>query len=147
MKGTQADSIATRALTLVAATTITTAITGIVVGAAVTGLAGMKYLACEAIFTYGSGGTTAKFWVQTSLDQGVTWIDIMSFAFATATASKVSAVVWSTALAAGVTPGSAALADNTILSGLLGDQIRVLGTSTGTYAGGTTIAVTAVAKG
>lgn len=136
---------ASRAVTLVASTVITTAITGVVVGGAIT-LAGMKYLTCQAIFTYGSGGTTAKFWVQTTLD-GVTWIDLMSFAFTTATATKVSAVVWSTALAAGITPGSGLLADNTILSGLLGEQFRVLGTSTGTYGGGTTIAISAVGKG
>lgn len=137
---------ASRGVTLVASTVITTAIAGVVVGPAIV-LAGIKYLACQAVFTYGSGGTTAKFWVQTTLDGGVTWIDIMSFAFTTATLSKVSAVVTSTALAAGVTPGSAALADNTILSGLLGEQVRVLGTSTGTYAGGTTIAISAVGKG
>ena len=126
--------------------TITTALTGIVVGAAVTGFGAVKYLACQAVFTYGSAGTTAKFWVQTSLDQGVTWIDIMSFAFTTATLSKVSAVTTTTALAAAVTPASATLADNTILSGLIGDQLRVLSTTTGTYAGGTTIAIGAVTK-
>lgn len=136
-----------RGFSLVPSTIITAAITGVVVGPVVTALGAARYLACQAVFTYGSGGTNAKFWVQTSLDLGVTWIDIMSFAFATTTASKVSAVVWSTALAAGVTPASATLADNTILSGLIGDQIRVLGTTTGTYGGSTTIAIGAVAKG
>jgi hypothetical protein len=141
------DSAASRGWIAVPALTIAAAITGIVIGAAVTLLAGAKYLACQAVFTYGSGGTTAKFWVQTTLDGGTTWIDVMSFAFTTATATKVSAVVTSTALAAGITPGSAGLADNTILSGLLGDQVRVIGTTTGTYAGGTTIAIGAVTKG
>jgi hypothetical protein len=133
-----------RGFSLVPSTVITTAITGVVVGPAVALSA--KYLTCQAIFTYGSGGATAKFWVQTSIDGGVTWIDIMSFAFTTATLTKVSAVVWSTALAAAVTPGSAALADNTILSGLLGDQIRVLGTTTSTYGGSTSIAISASGK-
>jgi hypothetical protein len=147
MLGTRADSAASRDWIAVQATVITAAIAGVVVGAAVPLLAGLKYLTCQAVFTYGSGGTTAKFWVQTTIDQGATWIDIMSFAFTTATATKVSAVTISTALAAAVTPGSAALADNTILSGLLGSQIRVLGTTTGTYAGGTSIAIGAVGKG
>lgn len=137
-----------RGFTLVSALTITTAIAAVVVGAAVPLLAGAKYLACQAAFVYGgSGGTTAKFWVQTTLDQGTTWIDIMSFAFTTSSATKVSAVVWSTALAAAVTPGSAALADNTILNGLLGDQVRVLGTTTGTYGAGASIAISGVTKG
>lgn len=127
--------------------TITAAVSGSAPTTPQTVLSGMSYLVCEAIFTYGSGGTTAKAWVQTSLDGGVTWIDIMSFAFTTATASKVSAVVVSTALAAGITPGDAALADNTILSGLLGDRIRVKVTTTGTYGGNTTLVVHAIAKG
>lgn len=108
---------------------------------------GSEYLAVEAIFTYGSGGTSAKAYVQTTLDGGVTWIDIMSFAFAGVTASKVSAVVYTTALAPAITPTDGTLADNTILSGLLGSQIRVKYVTTGTYAGGTTLALDAVIKG
>lgn len=110
-------------------------------------LPGAKFLTVEAIFTYGSGGTTCKAFIQTSLDGGLTWIDIMCLAFTTATASKVSSVAMTTALAAGITPGDAALADNTILSGLLGDRFRVKVVSAGTYAGGTTLKVTGVAKG
>jgi hypothetical protein len=139
------ESPACRQFSLLSAT-ITAAAAG-VLGAVVTGLQGAYYLGAQAVFTYGSGGTSAKFWVQTSLDGGVTWLDVMSFAFLTATATKMSAVVTTTALAAAATPSDAALADNTILSGVLGDQVRVKYTSVGTYAGGTTIAIGAVAKG
>lgn len=107
---------------------------------------GANYLAAEAKFVYAAGGTTFKAWIQTSLDGGVTWIDVMSFAFATTTASKVSAVVSTTALAAGATPSDGALADNTILSGLIGDRIRVKWTSTGVYSGATTIVIVAVTR-
>lgn len=138
---------ASRSFTLVAPLTITAAITGVVVGAALALQLSARYLAAQAIFTYGSGGATAKFWVQTSLDGGVTWIDIMSFAFTTATLTKVSGVQLFTALGPAITPGSGALADNTIINGLIGDQIRVLGTTTGTYAGGTSIAITALGRG
>lgn len=110
-------------------------------------LAGMKYLVVEAIFLYGAGGTTVDAYVQTSLDQGVTWIDIMNFHFTTAAASKVSAVVASTALGAGVTPGDGALASNTILSGLLGDRVRVKYVTVGTYTGTTSLSVYGLAKG
>ena len=110
-------------------------------------LAGMKYLVAEAQFVRAAGGTDCKAYVQTSLDQGVTWIDIMCFAFTTSTASKVSAVSSTIALAAAVTPGDAALSDNTILNGLLGDQVRVKYISTGTYTGATTLQVDMLAKG
>jgi len=109
-------------------------------------IAGTTYLAVETQFTYGSGGTTVDVWVQTSLDGGNSWIDVMNFHFTTATLSKVSAVVNSTALAAAVAPGDGTLASNTILSGLLGDRVRLKITTTGTYAGGSTLRVDAVAK-
>lgn len=140
------ESPSCRQFSLLGSTTITTAVAG-VTGSVVTGLQGMYFLGAIAVFAYGSGGTTAKFWVQTSLDGGTTWIDVMSFAFLLASATKMSAVVVTTALAAAVTPSDGALADNTILSGVLGDQVRVKYTTTGTYAGGTTIAIGAVAKG
>jgi hypothetical protein len=143
----QADSVASRSFPLVPATTVTTAVSGVVFGAVIPALLGLKSLTCQAIFTYGSGGTAAKFYVQTSLDNGVTWTDIMSFAFATATLTKQSSTKFTVALAPAITPTGGTLADNTILDGLIGDQVRVLGTTTGTYAGGTTISISAVAKG
>lgn len=106
-----------------------------------------KYLAVEAVFLYGAGGTATKCYIQTSLDGGATWIDIMTLSFTTSAASKVSAVVLQTALAAAVTPGDGALTDNTILSGLIGDRIRAKVVTTGTYTGATSIAVYAVLKG
>lgn len=137
-----------RAVILLPSTTITTAAANVVPAASViTGLAGMTYAAVQAKFTYGSGGTSAKFYVQTTLDGGATWFDVMCFAFATTTATKASAVKTSIATAAAVTPGSAALTDNTILDGILGDQLRLLYTTVGTYAGGTTIAIAGVLKG
>lgn len=132
--------------TLLAPLTITAAV-GATGTTPVTGLAGAKSLTVQAKFTYGSGGTTAKVYVQTTLDGGVTWIDIMCLAFTTATATKVSAVVMSTALGPSVTPTDGALADNTILSGLFGDQLRLKYVTTGTYGGGTTLSVSAIVKG
>ncbi len=110
------------------------------------GLRAMNYLAVEAIFLYGAGGTTAKAYVQTSLDGGTTWFDIMCFSFTTAAASKISAVVCSTALAAVVVPGDGALTNDTILSGLLGNMLRVKYVTTGTYTGATSLALYGIAK-
>lgn len=129
-----------------AATTIAAAVAGIT-STPKTGLAGAQYVAIESIFLYGAGGTTTKVWLQTSLDGGATWIDIANHAFTTAALSKVSAVVSTTALAAGATPGDAALADNTIVSGLFGDRFRVKYTTTGTYTGATSLAVYGCIKG
>jgi hypothetical protein len=94
------------------------------------------------LFTYGSGGTSAKAWLQTSFDNGATWVDVASLAFLTTTASKISV------LSANVAPGSQAfaptegsLADNTVVNGAIGDRMRVKVITAGTYAGGTTLQV------
>jgi len=128
--------------------TITTAIAG-VGQTPVIGLTKTKMLVVEAQFVYGSGGTSADCYVQTSLDGGLTWFDIANFRFTTASLNKVSAVVMNPATPPTVAqaPGSAALAANTVINGLIGDMFRALITTVGTYAGGTTLRVDMVAKG
>jgi len=133
---------ASRRIDILPATTITGA--GTVTGTSFTVQAGVSYISAQATFTYGSGGTTCKAWLQTSLDGGTTWRDVASFAFTTASAKKTSALSSAIALAAAQAVSDGALADDTILNGLLGDLWRVKVTSTGTYAGGTTIAVSVV---
>ena len=130
-------------ITLLPATTI---------GAAVTGTAGiacptrgLRDLLVEAIFLYGAAGTTLKVWVQTRV-KGGTWRDIMNFAFTTSAATKWSKVSMAIALAAARATSDAALADDTILDGFLGDEVRVKYTSTGTYTGATSIEVVGSAK-
>jgi hypothetical protein len=126
-------------------TTITTALTGGTAGTT-TGLHGANYVGLMSVFTYGSGGTTCKVWLQTSFDYGVTWVDVLSHAFTTASLNKVGAV----STAAGFTPATptdGTLADNTANQGLIGDRIRLKITTTGTYAGGTTLKVVAIIKG
>lgn len=133
-------------MNLLAATTISANVT--VAGTPITGIGGMKYLVVEAVFLYGAGGGTVDAYIQTSVDAGASWLDIMNFRFTTAAATKVSAVVWSTALAAAVSPGDAALASNTILNGLLGDRLRLKYVTASTvYSGATSLAVFAIAKG
>lgn len=128
--------------------TLTTAIAG-VGQTPVIGIVPFKYLALFAKFVYGSGGTSADAYVQSSIDGGVTWFDVANFHFLTTSGNKMSAVVWdpATAFTAGTTPGSAALAANTVLNGIIGDRVRCLITTVGTYAGGTTFAIDMVAKG
>ena len=130
-------------LTLLPVTTIAAAVTG------TTGIAapteGLRDLLVEAIFLYGSSGTTLKVWVQTRT-KGGTWRDVMNFAFTTSAATKWSKTSIAVALAAARATSDAALADDTILDGFLGDEVRVKYTSTGTYAGATSIQVLASTK-
>lgn len=129
------------------ATTSTVPAAGTVASTPITGLAGCKYVTALLKFAYGSGGTTIKVFLQTSLDAGATWIDIMCWALATSSVpGKVNAVVYNTALAANVTPTDGTLTDNTILSGLIGDRLRVKFIISGTYTA-STLEVDIVAKG
>ncbi len=112
------------------------------VGAAFPGLRNMTYLAVLSKLVVVGGGGTVDVYIQTSLDGGASWIDIMNHHFTTSTLSKVSAVNSTVALAGGVTPGSLALASNTILNGLLGTMLKATVVSAGTvYTGATTLSV------
>lgn len=107
-----------------------------------------RILMLEAQFVYVGGGTSADVYVQTSIDGGTTWFDVANFHFLTTTASKISAVVAepSTPFTAGTVPGTGALAANTVLNGIIGDRIRALVTTVGTYTGATTLRVDVATK-
>lgn len=106
-------------------------------------LAGLQSLTVWANFDYGSGGTTCAVIIQTSLDQGDNWIDIIRFDFTTADAKKVATVG---AFAAAAPAAVAALGSEGKLDNVLGDRIRAKVTSTGTYAGNTSVAVRAAVR-
>ena len=105
---------------------------------------GADVLAVQAVFTRAGGGTTTDVFIQTSLDNGSTWIDIIQFALTTTTVTKVSAVRSSIALAANVTPTDGGLSDNSILDGLLGDRIRVKTVVVGSYTGASALTLNAI---
>jgi hypothetical protein len=96
-------------------------------------LEGILAVTIEAKFSYGSGGTNCKVWVQTTLDDGVSWFDIACFAFTTASAIKVVNLSGLTPVTTPITPTDGAMADNTVQDGILGSALRVKFTSTGTY--------------
>ncbi len=105
---------------------------------------GTKSLSLLSKFVRAAGGTSTKVYLQTSLDVGVTWVDIACHAFLITTATKATAVKNNIATAAAVTPADGALADDTILDGLIGDRIRVKYIVAGTYSGASSITVSAV---
>ncbi len=101
----------------------------------------------QANFTYGSGGTSVDAWVQTSIDDGLTWADVANFHFTTSSARFLFNLSALTPVTVQYTPTDGALAANTAKDGLLGAIWRVKSTSVGTYAGGTTLRVDMVARG
>lgn len=115
---------------------ITTALTGSA-QTAIENLEGMLAGTIQAKFAYGSGGTSAKAYVQTTLDNGLTWVDIASITFTTASATKIINLSGLTPKTTAVTPSDGALSDDTCVDGVLGDALRVKITTTGTYANST----------
>lgn len=135
-----------QALLSLLSATVTTAVTAdVTAGVVRMPNARVESLTLQAVFTYGSGGTNATAYVQTTFDGGTTWMDIACFQFTTATAKHLFHLT-AAAVTSIATPGDAALTANTCVNGFLGDQFRVKLTTTGTYAGGTTFAITAMPK-
>lgn len=123
---------------------ITTALTGST-QTAIENLEGMLAGTIQAKFAYGSGGTSAKVYVQTTLDDGLTWVDVASFAFTTTSATKIINLSGLTPKTTAVTPSDGALSDDTCVDGVLGNALRVKITTTGIYSN-TTLSVKLIAR-
>jgi hypothetical protein len=121
---------------------LTTALTASIPTAAIVLKRAPSRATIQCTFDYGSGGTAVHLHVETSLDDGVTWIEISEFTFASADKREVVNLVSSTSIVAQYAAGTA-LADDASVGGILGSQYRVNITSTGTYAA-TTLRVDAV---
>jgi hypothetical protein len=117
--------------------TITTA--GTQTGDWVEDLEGLLAMAASLRLSYGSGGSSVKAYLQTTLDQGTTAVDIACVVFGTA--SEHAALNFSalTPKTTQVTPSDGSLSDDTAVDGILGDQFRLKVVSTGTYAGSTVL--------
>lgn len=126
---------------------LTTAVTGQVITdggdgvAYIEDLEGMLAATVQFKFTYGSGGTNCKAFLQTSLDQNSTWIDVACVLFELASETRIVNLSGLTPKTTSVTPTDGTLTDDTALDGVLGDRFRVKITSTGTYAGSTSLSV------
>jgi len=107
-------------------------------------LEGMNALTFEARLVYGSGGTSLKVDLYTTIDQGTNWLPICRLAFTTSSALKVANV-------SGLTPKTTAAAvsvpsDDSCNDGILGDRLLVRITSVGTYGTNTTISTRAAVR-
>lgn len=103
-------------------------------------LQGMTAVTLEFAFAYGSGGATCIAVVQTTFDGGTTWRDIARADFATASATKHCNLEGM--LSKAITAYGALNAEG-VYDGVLGDQLRCVVTSTGTYAAPTSLSVRA----
>ena len=112
----------------------------------ITGLDGMSAVSLEVRFVYGSGGTTADVFVQSSIDQGSNWFDVAHAAFTTANGIKLFNVSGLVSTTAAVVPADGTLAADTTQGGILGDRLRVKVISAGTYAGNTLVSVRAAVR-
>ncbi|MCO6178819.1 hypothetical protein [Ciceribacter sp. RN22] len=112
---------------------ITTAINNVAL-TPIQDLEGMVAATIEAKLSWGSGGSSLKAYVQTTLDRGDSWIDIACFAFTTGSSIKVINLSGLTPITDAVTTSDGAMADNTCLNGILGSALRVRLVSVGTYA-------------
>lgn len=122
--------------------TITTA--GTQTATAVEDLDGMLAATISARLAYGSGGTSVVAVVETSISQGTTWVPIARFDFATAGAEKIINL---SGLSARTSPMSvASLGAEGANDGILGDRLRLVVTSVGTYAGSTVLSVRAMVR-
>lgn len=111
------------------------------IGDVVDDLSGALAITISARLAYGSGGTSCYAVVETSLDQGVTWVQIARFDFTTSGLQKLLTVSGLTPRIAAANAGS--LSADTALDGTIGDRLRATVVSTGTYAGSTVLSVRA----
>lgn len=114
---------------------------GTQIGTEINGLDGAQAVNLQVRFAYGSGGTKANVYIQTSLDQGASWFDIANVAFATASGVELVNLSALAAVTTPTAPANLALADNTTLNGFVGDRLRAVVVSTGTYGSQTLVGV------
>lgn len=104
-------------------------------------LEGMSSVTIEVDFDYGSGTASGILLVQTRVG-ATNWLDAMRTDVA-----EASRVVVATLTAAPLAVTSyAALSAEGVTNGLLGTQLRAVLTTTGTYGGNTSLAVSAVVR-
>lgn len=119
---------------------------GTVLSDLVEDLGGALAMTLSARLAYGSGGTSVKAYVQTSLDGGSTWFDVWCATFTTASAHKAVNLSGLTPKTTAATPSDGSLTDDTAVDGVLGDRFRVKVVTVGTYAGSTVLSMRAVVR-
>ncbi len=107
------------------------------IGEPVKDLDGMTAVSVQLRLAYGAGGTAIRAYLQTSLDQGTTWVDIWSVLFGTTSETAVMGFSKSPPPNAQITPTDGSLSDDTIVPGILGDRFRIRISSSGAFSNST----------
>lgn len=110
---------------------------GTVTSPPIIGLGGVRSLVAEIALVFGSGGTSCDVYIQTSLDGGNSWIDIMQFHGLAANKTTVNKIDIATAVAAAYVPTDGSLTADTIKDGIFGDRVRAKAVIVGPYAAST----------
>lgn len=119
---------------------VTAPLAGTRVGTGVTGLDGMLAVTFEAkLAVTGTTGTSLTAWLQTTLDQGLTFIDIARLDFGATAENKLVNLSGLTPKTAPANPTDGGLGANSCVDGLLGDQLVMKLSSSGTYGAGSLI--------
>ncbi len=126
--------------------TFNVTIAGTYTGDWVEDLEGCLSLLTQLRFVYGSGGTSVVAYLQTSVDDGTTPVDMASVLFGTASENAVHNFCAQTPKTTQVNPSDGAMTNDTAVDGIVGDRFRVKITVTGTYAGSTQLVCSAVAR-
>ncbi len=82
--------------------------------------------------------------VETSLNQGATWVEVARFALATASEENLVNLSGQTPVTTVYTP--AALSDDSVKDGVFGERWRAKIIAVGTYAGNTSLAIRMIAR-
>lgn len=115
-------------------------------GTPVANLQGMVGLSCKVQFYYGSGGTQANVYIQTSLDTGNSWLDLANIQFTTANGVEAINLSGLNGVTTPTAPSNLGLTANTTFNGPMGDRLQAVVVSTGTYGGNTAAAVNCVVR-
>lgn len=107
---------------------------------------GMLAATIAASFVYGSGGDTLKVIIETSANQGTSWIEVARLAFAMASAEKVVNLSALTPVTTVYAPTT--LSDDTVKDGVFGQRwrARIVKGAGAVYAGNTSLSVRLIAK-
>jgi len=126
---------------------------GTLIGDWIEGFSGLFTATFQAQFIFGAGSGTINVYIQTSIDQGQTPVDIAAFGFATTNATQLVTLSGVSLRIPGftppnpfLTPTQQGLATGSCNDGILGDRFRAVVVSTGSYSNSTLVNVTGVAR-
>jgi hypothetical protein len=107
---------------------------------------GCLSLLAQLRFIWGSGGTSVVAYLQTSVDNGSTAVDMAAVAFGVASENAVLNFSALTPKTTQVVTTDGAMTNDTAVDGVVGDRFRVKIVVVGTYAGSTQLVCSAVAR-